>query len=103
MKNLTRNAVYALHLKRGKGETYIHLFHLHKSGQIDIAMYTNDKEAHSTFRPDLITHCPEYSHDHWVDGEYDFALVASHVTDTNKLTSRDYKRMTKKAKKAKAQ
>lgn len=103
MKNLTRNAVYALNIKQGKGSTYTHLFYLHKIGQVDIAMFVDDKETHSTFRPDLIEQCPDYSHDHWVDGEYDFVMVASHVTDTSKLTSRDYKRMTKKAKKAKAQ
>lgn len=106
---LARNAVYGLHLKGGKCSTYVHLFHVNERGQIDIAMFVDQmvkKGGESdcdTFRTDLVEYDHTYSHDHWLDGFYNFTMVNSHVTDTSKITASQYKRMARKVMKSEAQ
>lgn len=105
---LARNAIYGLHLKGGKGSTYVHLFHVNERNQVDIAMYTDQflvkGEMGDRFNPQFVEQDPTYSHDHWVcDDHYNFIMVDSNVTDTRKITVSDYKRMTRKVLKHKAQ
>lgn len=105
---LARNAVYGLHLKGRNGTTYAHLFHVNERGQVDIAMFIDQLlkgGEYDKFRPDLVEFNKNYSHDHWFicRSESDFVMVNSHVTDTSKLTNRDYKRMARKVLKQKAQ
>lgn len=105
---LARNAVYGLHLKCGEGSTYAHLFHVNERGQMDIAMFVDQRIKGGecdcdTFRPDLVEYDHEYSHDHWIDGGRKFVMVNSHVTDTSKITASQYKRMARKVMKLKAQ
>ena len=105
---LVRNAIYGLHLKSYGGETYIHLFHVNERGQVDIAMYTdqffNGELSATRFNPQFVEADPHYSHDHWcADDHYNFILVDSHVTDTSKITTSQFRRMTRKVMKHKAQ
>ncbi|EKL2214115.1 hypothetical protein PQ125_002649 [Salmonella enterica] len=108
---LARNAIYGLHLKCGEGSTYAHLFHVNERGQIDIAMFVDQRVKKGgegdcdTFRPDLVEHNHNYSHDHWLINRdvSDFVMVNSHVTDTSKITASQYKRMARKVMKLEAQ
>lgn len=105
---LARNAIYGLHLKCGERSTYVHLFHVNDRGQVDIAMFTDQMVKYGddycdTFRPDLVEGDHTYSHDHWIEGDYKFVMVNSHVIDTSKITASQYKRMTRKVMKSEAQ
>lgn len=106
---LARNAVYGLHLKGGKGSTYAHLFHVNERGQMDIAMFVDQRVKKGgegvcdTFRPDLVEYNHTYSHDHWIGHGRKFVMVNSHVTDTSKITASQYKRMARKVMKLEAQ
>lgn len=103
---LAPNAIYGLHLTSYDGTSYIHLFHSNERGQVDIAMYAENMIKRSNgmtirFEPEFIKHDPNYSHNHWLIGYYDWHLVASHVVKTEKLTARDYRKMARKVAKHK--
>lgn len=105
---LAPNAIYGLHLTRFDGTSYIHLFHSNEHGQIDIAMHADSLikpscEMMMRFAPEFIKANRNYSHNHWLDGYYNWHLVASHIVDTDKLTARDYRKMTRKVAKHKPQ
>ena len=105
---LAPNAIYGLHLTRCDGTSYIHLFHSNERGQADIAMYADSLikpgcEMMMRFAPEFIKADRNYSHNHWLDGYYNWHLVASHIVDTDKLTARDYRKMARKVAKHKPQ
>lgn len=105
---LAPNAIYGLHITRYDGTSHIHLFHSNERGQADIAMYADSLikpcgETMMRFSPEFIKADPNYSHNHWLNGYYDWHLVASHVVDTDKLTARDYRKMARKVAKHKPQ
>lgn len=105
---LAPNAIYGLHLTRCDGTSYIHLFHSNERGQADIAMYADSLikpggETMMRFAPEFIKADPNYSHNHWLNGYYNWHLVASHIVDTDKLTARDYRKMARKVAKHKPQ
>lgn len=99
---LVRNAMYALE-SNGK----FHLFHVAGNGHIQIAMYRDERgTCCESFSGQVsMIHCMiteestrSCNHDHWIDYiEERGVLVASHVVNPVKLTSRDYRKMARKA------
>lgn len=100
---LVRNAVYGLETSVGR----IQVFHVANNGHIQIAMYRDARgacqpgysgEVRMIFsmiqgQADRIN-----NHDHWIeDLKREGVMVASHVIDALKLTSRDYREMARKA------
>lgn len=99
---LAPHAMYGI--KTGKG---YQLFHVNENGNVQIAMYRDERGAcqpgysgnvRMIFA--MIQHKADRinNHDHWIDDiKREGVLVATHVTDPLKLTSRDYRKMARKA------
>ncbi|UGO56501.1 hypothetical protein JLBYU26_38 [Escherichia phage JLBYU26] len=98
---LVRNAMYKI-----KSDERVHLFHVNEHGDLSIAMYRNDRggceestggKVHPMFF--MFRHkADQYSHhNHWIGDLLQYGkLVASHVVDPGKLTSRQLRKMARK-------
>lgn len=99
---LAPNAIYAI-----KNRDSINLFHVTENGDIGIAMYRDLRGRctecmdgkvsmiHNTFH---FPATPKHNHNHWLhDLESRGVIVASHVTNPQKLTSRELRKMARKA------
>lgn len=100
---LVRNAMYALETSGGR----IQVFHVANNGHIQIGMHRDARGAcqpgHSG-KVQMVLSMIQWqanhinNHDHWIeDIKRGGVMVASHVTDPLKLTSRDYREMARKA------
>lgn len=101
---LVRNAMYALSTRGGNS---IQIFHVANNGHIQIGMYRDERGACQAGYSGMVRMIFSMiqrpadrinNHDHWIeDIKREGVLVASHVIDPMRLTSRDYREMARKA------
>lgn len=100
---LVRNAMYGLETSNGN----IQLFHVANNGHLQIGMYRDKRGACQAGYNGMVRMIFSMiqrpadridNHDHWIeDIKREGVLVASHVIDPMRLTSRDYREMARKA------